>query len=124
MIFFTSENLLLVGSILIFCSILITKAGGRFGLPVLLLFLVAGMLFGCDGLGIHFDNMGQAQFVGMVALCVILFTGGLETKIEDIRPVLAPGLTLSTIGVLLTTLFTGAFIFCCLNGSGCHLNCH
>ena len=111
MIFFTSENLLLVGSILIFCSILITKAGGRFGLPVLLLFLVAGMLFGCDGLGIHFDNMGQAQFVGMVALCVILFTGGLETKIEDIKPVLGPGLTLSTLGVLLTTLFTGAFIF-------------
>lgn len=111
MIFFTSENLLLIGSILIFCSILITKAGGRFGLPVLLLFLVAGMLFGCDGLGIYFDNMGQAQFVGMVALCVILFTGGLETKLEDIRPVLGPGLTLSTVGVLLTTLFTGAFIF-------------
>lgn len=111
MIFFTSENILLIGSILIFCSILITKAGGRFGLPVLLLFLVAGMLFGCDGLGIHFDNMRQAQFVGMVALCVILFTGGLETKIEDIKPVLGPGLTLSTLGVLLTTLFTGGFIF-------------
>lgn len=111
MIFFTSENLLLVGSILIFCSILITKAGGRFGLPVLLLFLVAGMLFGCDGLGIHFDNMRQAQFVGIVALCVILFTGGLGTKLEDIKPVIAPGLTLSTLGVLLTTLFTGGFIF-------------
>ncbi len=110
MIFFTSENLLLIGSILIFCSILITKAGGRFGLPVLLLFLVAGMLFGCDGLGIHFDIMRQAQFVGMVALCVILFTGGLETKLEDIRPVIAPGLTLSTLGVILTTLFTGGFI--------------
>ena len=110
MIFFTSENLLLIGSILIFCSILITKAGGRFGLPVLLLFLVAGMLFGCDGLGIHFDNMRQAQFVGMIALCVILFTGGLETKLEDIRPVIAPGLTLSTLGVILTTLFTGGFI--------------
>ena len=111
MIFFTSENLLLIGSILIFCSILITKAGGRFGLPVLLLFLVAGMLFGCDGLGIHFDNMRQAQFVGMVALCVILFTGGLETKLEDIKPIVGPGLTLSTLGVLLTTVFTGGFIF-------------
>ncbi len=111
MIFFTSGNLLLVGSILIFCSILITKAGGRFGLPALLLFLVAGMLFGCDGLGIHFDNMGQAQFVGMVALCVILFTGGLETSLGDIKPVMGPGLTLSTVGVLLTTLLTGTFIF-------------
>lgn len=111
MIFFTSENILFIGSILIFCSILITKAGGRFGMPTLLLFLVAGMLFGRGGLGIHFDNMGQAQFVGMAALCVILFTGGVETRLEDIKPVFGPGLTLSTVGVLLTTLFTGAFIF-------------
>ena len=111
MTFFTSENILFIGSILVFCSILITKAGGRFGMPALLLFLVAGMLFGSDGLGIHFDNVGQAQFVGMVALCVILFTGGLETKISDIRPVLGPGLTLSTVGVLLTTALTGGFIY-------------
>ena len=111
MIFFTSGNILFIGSILIFCSILITKAGGRFGMPTLLLFLVAGMLFGQDGLGIQFDNVGQAQFVGMVALCVILFTGGVETKISDIKPVLGPGLTLSTVGVLLTTIFTGGFIF-------------
>lgn len=109
--FFTSGNILFVGSILIFCSILITKAGGKFGLPTLLLFLVAGMLFGCDGLGIHFDNVGQAQFVGMVALCVILFTGGLETRLDDIKPVFGPGLTLSTVGVLLTTAFTGLFIY-------------
>ena len=111
MTFFTSENLILVGSVLIFCSTLITKAGGKFGMPTLLLFLLAGMLFGCDGLGIYFDNVGQAQFVGMVALCVILFTGGVETKISDIKPVLGPGLTLSTIGVLLMTLFTGLFIY-------------
>ena len=111
MTFFTSENVIFMGSILIFCSTLITKAGGRFGMPTLLLFLVAGMLFGCDGLGIHFDNVRQAQFVGMVALCVILFTGGLETKISDIRPVLGPGLTLSTLGVLLTTALTGFFIY-------------
>lgn len=111
MIFLTSENILFIGSILIFCSILITKAGGRFGMPTLLLFLVAGMLFGGDGLGIQFNNVAQAQFVGMVALCVILFTGGMETKISDIKPVLAPGLTLSTVGVFLTTFFTGVFIF-------------
>lgn len=111
MISFTSENILFIGSILIFCSILITKAGGRFGMPTLLLFLVAGMLFGSDGLGIHFDNVGQAQFVGMVALCVILFTGGVETRLDDIKPVMGPGLVLSTVGVLLTTLFTGTFIF-------------
>lgn len=109
--FLTSGNIIFIGSILIFCSILITKAGGRFGMPTLLLFLLAGMLFGCDGLGIQFSNIGQAQFVGMVALCVILFTGGVETRLADIRPVLGPGLTLSTVGVLLTTALTGAFIY-------------
>ena len=109
--FLTSGNIIFIGSILIFCSILITKAGGRFGMPTLLLFLLAGMLFGCDGLGIEFNNIGQAQFVGMVALCVILFTGGVETRIAEIKPVLGPGLTLSTVGVLLTTAFTGAFIY-------------
>ena len=109
--FLTSGNIIFVGSILIFCSILITKAGGRFGMPTLLLFLLAGMLFGCDGLGIQFSDIEQAQFVGMVALCVILFTGGVETRIEEIKPVLGPGLTLSTVGVLLTTAFTGLFIY-------------
>lgn len=123
MITFTSGNILFIGSILIFCSILITKAGGRFGMPTLLLFLIAGMLFGCDGLGIHFDNVGQAQFVGMVALCVILFTGGVETRISDIRPVLGPGLTLSTVGVLLTTLFTGGFIFASPSGNSSRCSC-
>lgn len=109
--FFTSENILLISSILIFCSILISKAGYRFGLPALLLFLVAGMLFGEDGLGLHFNDVKQAQFVGMTALSVILFTGGMETKVKEIRPVAAQGLILSTIGVVLTTLFTGLFIF-------------
>ena len=108
---FTSENILLIMSILIFCSILISKVGFRFGLPSLLLFLVAGMIFGTDGLGLQFDNVGQAQFIGMVALCIILFTGGLETKFKEIKPILGPGLALSTIGVLLTTAFTGIFIY-------------
>ncbi|MBO7160327.1 MAG: potassium/proton antiporter, partial [Paludibacteraceae bacterium] len=66
MTFLTSENILLIGSILIFSSILITKFGGRFGIPALLLFLLAGMLFGVDGAGIVFNNVRQAQFVGMI----------------------------------------------------------
>ena len=111
MIYFTSENLLFIGSILIFVSILISKVGYKFGLPALLLFLFAGMLFGSDGLGLEFDNVRQAQFVGMAALCVILFTGGMETKIREIQPVLGPGLVLSTVGVVLTTALTGAFIY-------------
>ena len=108
---FTSENVLLILSVLIFSSILISKAGYRFGLPSLLLFLVAGMLFGVDGLGLQFNDVKQAQFIGMCSLCVILFSGGMETKIKEIRPLLAPGLMLSTLGVVLTTVFTGLFIF-------------
>ena len=108
---FTSENILLIMSILIFSSIIISKVGYRFGLPSLLLFLVAGMIFGTDGLGLQFNNAGQAQFLGMVALCIILFTGGMETKFKEIKPVMAPGLVLSTLGVILTTAFTGLFIF-------------
>ena len=108
---FTSENILLILSVLIFSSILISKAGYRFGLPSLLLFLVAGMLFGVDGLGLQFNDVKQAQFIGMCSLCVILFSGGMETKVKEIRPILGPGLMLSTIGVVLTTVFTGLFIY-------------
>lgn len=108
---FTAENILLVGSILIFCSIVISKTGYRFGIPTLLLFLLVGMLFGSDGLGLQFDSAKDAQFIGMIALSIILFTGGMDTKLKDIKPVLTPGMLLSTIGVLLTTVLTGGFIF-------------
>lgn len=108
---FTPENILLAGSVLLFVSILAGKTGYRFGVPTLLLFLMVGMLFGSDGLGIQFYNMKAAQFIGMVALSIILFTGGMDTKFSDIKPVLAPGIILSTVGVLFTTLFTGIFIW-------------
>ncbi len=108
---FTAENILLVGSGLILISILISKTGYRFGIPTLLLFLVVGMLFGSDGLGVEFNNVSEAQFIGIMALSIILFTGGMDTKFEDIRPVLPHGIVLSTLGVVLTTLFTGGFIF-------------
>ncbi|MGN0257335.1 MAG: potassium/proton antiporter [Bacteroides sp.] len=108
---FTAENILLVGSILLFVSIMVSKTGYRFGVPALLLFLVVGMLFGSDGLGLQFHNAGEAQFIGMVALSVILFSGGMDTKLSDIKPVLAQGIVLSTVGVMLTALLTGLFIF-------------
>ena len=107
----TLEIGLLVGSLLIVCSILISKTGYRFGIPTLLMFLLAGMLFGSDGLGIQFNDVSQAQHIGTVALCIILFSGGMDTKWKDIRPVLFPGAMLSTLGVLLTTLITGVFIY-------------
>lgn len=108
---FTPENVLLVGSLIWFVSIVLSKTGYRFGIPVLLVFLLVGMLLGVDGIGISFDNYKYAQIIGMVALSIILFTGGMDTKFSDVRPILAPGTVLSTLGVLLTTLFTGLFIY-------------
>lgn len=108
---FTAENILLIGAILIFCAIMISKTGYRFGIPTLLLFLLVGMGFGTDGLGLEFDSAEDAQFIGMIALNIILFTGGMDTKLRDIKPVMAQGMILSTVGVLLTTLLTGGFIF-------------
>lgn len=108
---FSAENILLVGSILLFASIVVSKTGYRFGVPALLLFLVVGMFFGSDGLGLQFNDASEAQFIGMVALSVILFSGGMDTKFAEIKPILAPGIVLSTLGVLLTALFTGLFIW-------------
>ena len=108
---FTAENILLVGSILLFVSILVGKTGYRFGVPALLLFLLVGMFFGSDGLGFQFHNAKEAQFIGMVALSVILFAGGMDTKYKEIKPILSAGIVLSTAGVLLTALFTGLFIW-------------
>lgn len=108
---FTAENILLIGSVLIFSSIIISKTGYRFGIPTLLLFLLVGMLFGSDGLGLQFNSARDAQFIGMIALSIILFSGGMDTKYQDIKPVLKPGIVLSTVGVLLTTVLTGVFIY-------------
>lgn len=109
--FFSAENILLVGSALIFLSILISKTGYKFGIPTLLLFLVLGMIFGSDGVGLQFNSASDAQFIGMMALSIILFTGGMDTKFTEIRPVLTQGVLLSTVGVLATTLLTGIFIY-------------
>ena len=105
------ELLLLILSVLFFASILAGKAGSRFGVPALLLFLGVGMLFGSDGLGIHFDNIKLAQMIGTVALSAILFSGGLDTKFSDIKPVLGPGISLATLGVLITAVATGSILY-------------
>ncbi len=109
--FITTENILLAGSTLLIAGVLIGKSSYRTGLPLLLIFLIVGMAFGTDGLGIHFSDMHSAQFIGMIALCVILFSGGMGTRLSDIRPVLLPGLILSTAGVLVTAMVTGLFIW-------------
>ncbi|MBC6368502.1 potassium/proton antiporter [Algoriphagus sp. AK58] len=106
----TPENIILVSSILLILSIIASKTAGRAGIPVLLLFLGVGMLAGTDGIGkINFEDPFAAQFLGVIALTYILFSGGLDTKWESIRPVLGPGMVLSTLGVLLTAVSVGVF---------------
>ena len=60
---FNAENILLIGSVLLFVSIVVSKTGYRFGVPTLLVFLLVGMFFGSDGLGLQFNNAGEAQFI-------------------------------------------------------------
>ncbi len=108
----TATNILFIGAILIFVSIFVGKTGSRFGIPSLLLFLLVGMAFGQSGFGIiQAFNVDLAQFVGMIALSIILFSGGMDTQFNDIKPILWQGIALSTVGVFLTALFTGTFIW-------------
>ncbi len=124
------ELILLGASILFFMSILACKAGYRFGVPILLLFLFVGMLCGSDGLGLirlgdSPTSYGLAQTIGTIALCVILFSGGMDTKIEDIKPVIGSGIMLATVGVILTAFITGLLIlltFSVIDISGVHLS--
>lgn len=108
----TIENILLVGSLLLFISIIAGKTSYRFGVPTLLLFLTIGMLAGSDGIGgIQFDDPKIAQFIGVVSLNFILFSGGLDTNWKSVKPVLREGLALSTIGVILTAVTLGTFVW-------------
>lgn len=108
----TIENILLVGSMLLFISIIAGKTSYRFGVPTLLLFLAIGMLAGSDGIGgIRFDDPKLAQFIGIVSLNFILFSGGLDTNWGSVKPILKEGISLSTVGVLLTALSLGTFVW-------------
>ncbi|MHC1703941.1 MAG: potassium/proton antiporter [Tenuifilaceae bacterium] len=108
----TTENILLIGSILLFVSLIAGKTSYKFGVPVLLFFLAIGMFAGSDGPGgIHFDNPKTAQFIGIVSLNFILFSGGLDTGWQSVKPILWQGVSLSTVGVMLTALFVGIFVW-------------
>lgn len=106
----SAENILLLGSLLLFLSIIASKTSFKLGIPTLILFLVVGMLAGSDGPGgIYFNDYKLAELLGVVALNFILFSGGLETKWESIKPIMWQGISLSTIGVLITALSVGVF---------------
>jgi potassium/hydrogen antiporter len=96
-----------LGAILVMAGILSSLLALRFGAPLLLVFLLIGMLAGDAGPGqLSFDDVRTTYLVGSVALALILFDGGLRTKFQSIRTVLAPSMVLATIGVLLTALVT------------------
>ncbi|EFI52983.1 potassium/proton antiporter [Afipia sp. 1NLS2] len=98
---------ILLGSVLIMAGILSSLLALRFGAPLLLVFLGLGLLAGEGGLGkLKFDDVRIAYLVGSTALALILFDGGLKTRFQSIRAVLAPSAVLATVGVLLTALLT------------------
>jgi cell volume regulation protein A len=105
------EHLLVVAALFLVLAVSASKLAARSGVPALLLFLLIGMLAGSDGPGrIYFDYPWLAQAVGVLALALILFAGGLDTRWDEIRPALRPGLALATVGVSLTALVFGLFI--------------
>lgn len=101
---FSTDYFILLLAFLLILGVLTTKFSSRIGVPALVLFIAVGMLVGSDGLGfIYFDNATLAQLIGMIALVIILFEGGLQTKWTTVKPVITPSLSLATLGVFLTT---------------------
>lgn len=99
---------LLISSLLVITAVLSTRATQRFGLPALVLFVAIGMLAGSSGPGgIRFDDYALSLEVGLVALAIILFSGGLDTRMRLFRVSLAPAVSLSTVGVVITMLVVG-----------------
>jgi len=106
-----ADNIILIGAIMLLISVLAGRAIDKLGVPTLIFFLIVGILAGSEGIGgIYFDNAALAQLIGVVALNFILFSGGLDTHWESIKPVLWRGISLSTIGVFMTALAVGAFM--------------
>lgn len=106
-----TEQSIFIGSFLLLISILLSKVSSKLGIPSLILFLVLGMLAGSEGIGgIYFDDSTIAQFIGNIALVFIIFSGGLDTKWKEVKPILGRGILLSTIGVFITAIALGFFI--------------
>jgi cell volume regulation protein A len=101
---------ILLGAVLVLAGIMSSLLALRFGAPLLLVFLGVGLLAGESGPGgIVFDDVRTTYLVGSIALALILFDGGLRTRLVMFRSVLTPALTLATIGVLLTAIFAAPF---------------
>jgi len=105
---FSLEQIFIAAGMVFLLSVFASKASERYGIPALLLFLLLGMLAGSEGPGgVHFDNPSLAQALGVTALAFILFSGGLDTRWSDVRPLAARGFLLSTVGVAVTSALVG-----------------
>lgn len=110
---FVGTTLFLI-SVMLIIGVLATKFSSKLGLPALILFLVAGMILNRF---MYFENVQLAQFIGTLALIIILFDGGTQTKWSKMKPILGPASSLATLGVLLTTFITGVAAMYILNFS-------
>jgi cell volume regulation protein A len=106
------EVILFICSILLFSSIVLSKFTAKLGVPTLLGFLLLGLMFGNGGeYDFHYDYPEFTLRLGQIALTIILFTGGVNTDIEHIKPVMKEGLVLATLGVIITALVAGVVIY-------------
>ena len=118
---FSTSTVVLLTGVLLLIGIASSKFSARLGMPVLVLFLGVGMLAGSEGLGgIPFEDYGFANSIGSVALALILFDGGLRTSLKSVHSAWRPALSLSTVGVLLTSVLTGLAAAWVLNISLLH----
>jgi cell volume regulation protein A len=98
---------ILIGATLVVAAAFTSLLSFRFGAPLLLVFLLVGLLAGEDGLGLKFDNLGAAYFIGSIALIIILFDSGYATRLSVLRLAALPSLALATVGVVLTAVLVG-----------------
>ena len=102
--------------VILFISVYASKISEKIGIPLLLIFLGIGMLLGSEGIGgIEFDNALLTQAIGTMALIFILYSGGLDTFWEEVKPVALQGFVLATIGVLITAFVMACFIYVILD---------
>jgi len=108
---YSIELLLFGASVLLLLSIVASKVASKLSVPALLIFILVGMVAGSEGAGgIEFDDAWAAQLLGVIALALIIFSGGLHSNWKRVSPVLWMGVSLSTVGVFLTAILVGLFV--------------